>query len=152
MNKILLILFSTVMFITCKNIAEDNLIAFEVDGKTRQYMLYIPESLEVNTPLVFVLHGLGSSAAIIRDYSQMDRIAEKNGFVINKYINHSVEGYKTFEYILAKKSIKSSREVSILIISPQPYCIETNSCPLEEGSSFMENPKNLPTPWSLCTK
>ena len=82
MNKILLILFSTVMFITCKNIAEDNLIAFEVDGKTRQYMLYIPESLEVNTPLVFVLHGLGSSAAIIRDYSQMDRIAEKNGFAV----------------------------------------------------------------------
>ena len=33
---------------------EDNLIAFEMDGKTRQYMLYIPESLKANAPLVFV--------------------------------------------------------------------------------------------------
>ena len=82
MNIILLILFLPVLFITCKNMPEDNLIAFEMDGKTRQYMLYIPESLKANAPLVFVIHGLGSSAAIIRGFSRMDQIAEKNGFAV----------------------------------------------------------------------
>ena len=45
-------------------------------------MLYIPQSAEKNSPLVFMLHGLGSTHTIIMNYSQMNQVADKHGFVV----------------------------------------------------------------------
>ncbi|MEC8914968.1 MAG: PHB depolymerase family esterase [Candidatus Neomarinimicrobiota bacterium] len=45
-------------------------------------MLYIPQSAEKNSPLVFMLHGLGSTHTIIMNYSHMNQVADKHGFVV----------------------------------------------------------------------
>ena len=45
-------------------------------------MLYIPQSAEKNSPLVFMLHGLGSTHTIIMNYSQMNQVADKHGFAV----------------------------------------------------------------------
>ena len=65
-----------------KNTTEENLIAFDMNGETRQYILHRPDGLQENSPLVFVLHGLGGSASGIREYSRMDKVADENGFAV----------------------------------------------------------------------
>jgi polyhydroxybutyrate depolymerase len=53
-----------------------------MNGETRQYILHRPDGLQENSPLVFVLHGLGGSASGIREYSRMDKVADENGFAV----------------------------------------------------------------------
>ena len=48
----------------------------------RQYYLYIPQSIEPESPLVFVFHGFTGSAEDIMEYSGMNEIADQNGFVV----------------------------------------------------------------------
>ncbi|MEL7603728.1 MAG: PHB depolymerase family esterase [Bacillota bacterium] len=48
----------------------------------RQYLLYIPDGLEKNTPLVFMLHGYGSTAKQFRELTDMDAVADKYGFAV----------------------------------------------------------------------
>ena len=82
MKYFLLNSLTIVLFVSCKNTTEQNLIAFDMNGETRQYILHRPDGLQENSPLVFVLHGLGGSANGIREYSQMDKVADKNGFAV----------------------------------------------------------------------
>tara|TARA_B100000029_G_scaffold151839_1_gene146925 strand:- start:14857 stop:15687 length:831 start_codon:yes stop_codon:yes gene_type:complete len=51
-------------------------------NKEREYILYKPESLQKNAPLVFVLHGYTSSAETIQLYSQMNKIADEHEFAV----------------------------------------------------------------------
>ena len=46
------------------------------DGIERQYLLYLPENLPNNAPLVFVLHGYTENAQGIMEYSGMNEVAE----------------------------------------------------------------------------
>ena len=55
---------------------------FNHDGVTRQYILYVPDDLPENPPLVFVLHGYTSNARIIMSYTNMNSVAEDNGFAV----------------------------------------------------------------------
>ena len=48
----------------------------------RQYFLYIPTSVEPESPLVFVFHGFTGSAEGIMEYSGMNEVAETNGFAV----------------------------------------------------------------------
>jgi len=64
----------------CSHIVE--LSIFEYDGINRQYYFYRPDNIEDNAPLVFVLHGYGSSANSIMNYSNMNSIADENGFAV----------------------------------------------------------------------
>lgn len=48
----------------------------------RQYFLYIPTSVEPESPLVFVFHGFTGSAEGIMEYSGMNEVAEINGFAV----------------------------------------------------------------------
>jgi polyhydroxybutyrate depolymerase len=82
MTKALLTLFVMILSISCKKNQEDNIFAFEVDGRAREYILHIPENIKPNAPLVFVLHGLGGTNSLIREYTRMDMVADKNGFVV----------------------------------------------------------------------
>lgn len=82
MKHFLLISLTIVLFVSCKNTTAENLIAFDMNGETRQYILHRPDGLQENSPLVFVLHGLGGSASGIREYSQMDKVANENGFAV----------------------------------------------------------------------
>ena len=82
MKHFLLISLTIVLFVSRKNTTEENLIAFDMNGETRQYILHRPDGLQENSPLVFVLHGLGGSASGIREYSRMDKVADENGFAV----------------------------------------------------------------------
>ena len=77
----------TLFVVSCKNLRKKDLITLPVQtflsgGLEREYMLYIPQSAEKNSPLVFMLHGLGSTHTIIMNYSQMNQVADKHGFVV----------------------------------------------------------------------
>ena len=82
MKHFLLISLTIVLFVSRKNTTEENLIAFDMNGEIRQYILHRPDGLQENSPLVFVLHGLGGSASGIREYSRMDKVADENGFAV----------------------------------------------------------------------
>ena len=55
---------------------------FNHNGVERDYILYKPDKLEQNAPLIFVLHGYTSSAETIQWYSGMNDIADANGFAV----------------------------------------------------------------------
>lgn len=57
---------------------------FVFDGLTRQYYLHLPNELGSvdGYPLVFVLHGLGGNASGMIGYSQMNQVANDNGFAV----------------------------------------------------------------------
>jgi polyhydroxybutyrate depolymerase len=54
----------------------------EVDGINRTYRMHIPTGLPPQSPLVFVFHGYSGNAASIENYSEMNRIADENQFVV----------------------------------------------------------------------
>lgn len=55
---------------------------FKFDGLDRSYILHKPKNFDKNSPLVFMLHGFGSSSMNIMSYSQMNLIADQNGFMV----------------------------------------------------------------------
>jgi len=57
-------------------------LTFEHNGITRNYILYIPDGIEANAPLVFVMHGYTSNAAVIMSYSGMNAQADDHKFAV----------------------------------------------------------------------
>ena len=55
---------------------------FKHNDLTREYVLYKPPNLPDNAPLVFGLHGYGSHGIVLEAYSEMDTLAEENGFAV----------------------------------------------------------------------
>jgi polyhydroxybutyrate depolymerase len=53
-------------------------------GATRDYVLYVPPSYDRTrpTPLVISMHGAGGWAAMQRDVSQWNRVADEHGFIV----------------------------------------------------------------------
>ena len=82
MVKLILTFFYVTLFFSCSKNKDQLSFVFEHDGIAREYMLYIPNTIKPQAPLIFVLHGLGSTNSHIRDYSKMDLVANKNGFVV----------------------------------------------------------------------
>ena len=68
--------------VSCEKQKQPAPLIFKSNGRDRQYYLHLPSSLSSNSPLVFVLHGLGGTAGGIREYSQMDAVANKHGFAV----------------------------------------------------------------------
>ena len=82
MVKLILTFFYVTLFFSCSKNKDQLSFVFEHDGIAREYMLYVPNTIKPQAPLIFVLHGLGSTNSHIRDYSKMDLVANKNGFVV----------------------------------------------------------------------
>lgn len=55
---------------------------FEYDNDKRKYLLYVPENLPQNAPLVFALHGYTGRAQGVDEMLNMNNIAAQNGFVV----------------------------------------------------------------------
>ena len=55
---------------------------FEYDGITRHYLLHVPDNLPTGAPLVFNIHGGGVSASDTQLFSQMDALADSEGFAV----------------------------------------------------------------------
>ena len=51
------------------------------EGIQREFILHVPESANKDSPLVFVIHGYSSSAEEIQQYSGMNKIADREGFI-----------------------------------------------------------------------
>ena len=51
------------------------------EGIEREYILHVPENLNNDSPIVFVIHGYTGSAEGIAAYSGMNSIAEREGFI-----------------------------------------------------------------------
>jgi len=62
--------------------AQPELHLFSHDGLSREYYLYLPDSMEVDSPLLFVFHGYSGSASSIMNYSGLNQIADDNGFAV----------------------------------------------------------------------
>ena len=62
--------------------AQPELHQFSHDGLSREYYLYLPDSLVASAPLLFVFHGYSGSANGIMNYSDLNQIADENGFVV----------------------------------------------------------------------
>ncbi len=78
------ILISVIGLLLCSTVAfaSDLKRSFEIGGLTRTYFLHVPKNLPANAPLVFVLHGHGGSAEGMIGFSQMNPVADKNGFAV----------------------------------------------------------------------
>ena len=60
-------------------IRKDQLV---VDDTTRRYRIVVPHETVRPTPVVFAFHGIGDSTDSMADYSRLDRIAARNGFIL----------------------------------------------------------------------
>ena len=63
----------------------DTELRFEHDARTRSALVHIPATLAADTrpvPLVLNFHGGGGHAANQRAYSRMDRLADREGFIV----------------------------------------------------------------------
>lgn len=57
--------------------------SFIHDGLERFYLIYKPQSLnEEDAPVLFALHGYGSSAVIHKSYTGYEQISEENKFIV----------------------------------------------------------------------
>ncbi|MFK7951158.1 MAG: PHB depolymerase family esterase [Saprospiraceae bacterium] len=55
---------------------------FEHDGMMRNYLLYLPENIQENAALIFVLHGYTGTAERLMEHSKFNALADKHGFVV----------------------------------------------------------------------
>ena len=52
------------------------------NGISRDYIVYVPENLPLNAPLVVVAHGYTSSAQTMMSYSEMNAVADTEKFLV----------------------------------------------------------------------
>ena len=74
------LLFSLFFVISSCLVAEERTIIHE--GVEREYLVHIPDNLTENSPIVFVIHGFTGSAKQIMEYSGMNEVADREGFMV----------------------------------------------------------------------
>ena len=64
--------------------AENNTIRgkIKIGGKQREYILYLPANLPLNSPLVFVIHGYTDNALNMMNTTGFNAIADENKFAV----------------------------------------------------------------------
>ncbi len=77
-------LFTLVSFIllTAQAFAQGSSFTYVHDGINRSYILYTPDNLPPQAPLVMLLHGYTSTAAAVQAAYGMNAIADANGFAV----------------------------------------------------------------------
>ncbi len=78
------LLFLIVIFASChsKRIQGTITSEIQVDGRNREYILYLPDSLPADAPLVFVIHGFTDNASNMMNLTKMNTVADKNKFAV----------------------------------------------------------------------
>jgi poly(3-hydroxybutyrate) depolymerase len=56
--------------------------SFQVAGVARTYVIHVPGGLSNNPPLVFNIHGYNIDGALMRTITQMDKVADREKFII----------------------------------------------------------------------
>jgi len=62
--------------------ASPQILTFQHSNTAREYILYRPDHLPVNAPLVFMLHGLNMTDSLMMALSGMNRFADANRFAV----------------------------------------------------------------------
>ena len=52
------------------------------DGRERSYRVFVPSALTPEPPLVIAYHGGGGNAAGFQRYADLDRVAQREGFLV----------------------------------------------------------------------
>ncbi|MDC0577016.1 prolyl oligopeptidase family serine peptidase [Gammaproteobacteria bacterium] len=60
-------------------VSEQRMVIHE--GVEREYIIHVPENLNQDSPIVFIIHGYTGSAEGIAAYTGMNNIAEREGFI-----------------------------------------------------------------------
>lgn len=82
MKKLLmttLVLCSTLMLQAAK---ENKFYNITVDGKSRKYLLYVPNNVKQNPPLVISMHGAGGTVSTTSHDPDFNTIADKDSFIV----------------------------------------------------------------------
>jgi len=84
MNWKFLLFVQSILLSACQNSAFNGLISdnIVVDGNNREFILYLPDSLPDDAPLVFVIHGFTDNAENMMHTTRMNAIADKNKFAV----------------------------------------------------------------------
>ena len=72
--------FSLFFVISSCLVAEERTIIHQ--GVEREYLVHIPDNLTEDSPIVFVIHGFTGSAKQIMEYSGMNEVADREGFMV----------------------------------------------------------------------
>jgi poly(3-hydroxybutyrate) depolymerase len=56
--------------------------SFQVAGVARTYVIHVPAGLSTTPPLVFNIHGYNIDGALMRSITQMDKVADRDKFII----------------------------------------------------------------------
>ena len=72
--------FSLFFVISSCLVAEERTIIHE--GVEREYLVHIPDNLTEDSPIVFVIHGFTGSAKQIMEYSGMNEVSDREGFIV----------------------------------------------------------------------
>jgi polyhydroxybutyrate depolymerase len=60
----------------------DHMRTIEVDGRSRSYLVHVPESYKTTpTPIVLVFHGAGTNAQIMVPFCEMNKKSDEAGFI-----------------------------------------------------------------------
>ena len=81
--RLILTVFSFLCFInfTSAQVEYHTIDVGGFGGTTREYYLYVPNEVDLNTPIIFVLHGYSGSASGIMSYSGLNDLAEEHNFI-----------------------------------------------------------------------
>ena len=79
MNRFQTLLFTASLFIGNSASAQ---MTFEYGGQSREYYLDSPAEFDSGAPLVFALHGYGSTAWSMRNFSGWSEVAETEGIMV----------------------------------------------------------------------
>lgn len=61
---------------------ENKFYNLQVNGKTRSYLLYVPNNVKDSAPLVISLHGAGGTVTTTSHDPDFNSIADKDGFIV----------------------------------------------------------------------
>ena len=72
--------FTLLLVFTSCLMSEERTIMHE--GVEREFLVHIPDNLTEDSPIVFVIHGFTGSARQIMEYSGMNAVADREGFMV----------------------------------------------------------------------
>ena len=82
MKKVLILMMAVSCSMMLMAAKENKFYNLQVDGKTRSYLLYVPNNVKDSAPLVISLHGAGGVVTTTSHDPDFNSIADKDGFIV----------------------------------------------------------------------
>jgi poly(3-hydroxybutyrate) depolymerase len=82
MKKLLILMMAVSCSMMLMAAKENKFYNLQVNGKTRSYLLYVPNNVKDSAPLVISLHGAGGVVAKDSHDPDFNSIADKDGFIV----------------------------------------------------------------------